>query len=409
MRRKERANGTTLLVAVATVMLCAAAGWADLLDNGGFESTPDGTTLSSDGTSNVSSNTLFSGWRFFAVNGANASATVRAGAGVGGNHAMELYRGVNAAGASGADTALDRDDSTLRIPTGGQPRIYKFTLQGKDGPAGGTPTLKIGSQFFTPGGSYVPALSKTVNWNPGSDWETYGLTGRTDSTIGLMSTRIDMGGSGADVRSGLVDNVAIEDATFGVNRLINGGFEGSTSRVLAWRTYNLGGSAAASATLSSDARTDSKAALFSVTNVTGATDIGFDFDANRVATLPGEMVRLSFAAKKVSGGDIQLAVEIPGYDFTSPSAIYQGPQLPGGRLYVTPGTDGYDYYSVDFPLGDNVFFAKATFSIRDATGSFQTGSYLIDDVAIVGVPEPASLLLAAAGVLPLVRRRSRRA
>lgn len=336
-----------------------AHGQANLLENGDFEADPEGTTLTVAGSGD---NSTISGWRVFAVNGATGSATVTAAAGQTGM-GLELAR----LDAPFSDSALDKDDSAVWETIPAQARIYQLTLDARDGGVhGATSRLFVELQF--PG-----AQGRGANYDPSAQFETFGLTARS-GTQGLLSTRLNLPSEGNN--SVHLDNVRVVDATVGVNRIVNGGFENSDSRLLNWRPF--GSSSFGSTTLSSDAHTGDSAALLSVTTEP-TSDIGLDMDSLRIATIPGETLTLSFAAKTADAGNIfsRLKVSMAGFN--------AGGGWTGDFFQeaVAPPTESYETFSFEFEVPADTSFLNVAFRSVDAFSEANTtGAYLIDDVSV---------------------------
>jgi len=354
------------LVAVVVWMASGALVIAqpNILTNGDFEADSEGAV---GGGTNVIDTTSITGWRVFGVGDATGTATVTSAAGKSGN-GIELVRtGVTGAG---ADAAFDKDDPLLREVILAEERIYKLTVDARDGgPFGGTPALGLGIQFAD------LTFNRVSGFDPGADFETFGLTARSD-TGGQVSVRFDLAG-GAD-RSVHLDNASLVDVTTGVDRMINGGFENSATNLLNWRFFDL--SVAGTASLSSDANSGNQAALLDV-QLDPFGDIGLDIDPFRIATLAGEELTLSVASKNVfTVADTRLRVSVAGFDA---GGVHVGDFF---TELLNPSTGAYEDYAFDFTVPADAYFINVGFRVWDnVSNTWSTGSYLIDDVSVMRV------------------------
>jgi hypothetical protein len=334
----------------------------NILTNGDFEADPEGTM---GGGTNVIDTSSITGWRIFAVGDATGTATVTSAAGKTGK-GISLVRGAPA----GADSAFDKDDPALREPIPAEERVYKLTVDVRDGAQfGGTPAVTAEIQFVD------PSFNRGAAVDPGAQFETFGLSAVSELG-GSVSARFGVGG---EERSVHLDNATLVDATTGVNRMINGGFENSASNLINWRFFDtLGG--AGTATRSSDARTGAAAALLDVTQDPIGGDIGLDVDPFRVAVISGEDLTLSFAAKAVTlpTADTRLLTRVAGFDATG---AFTGEIV---QELVNPTTTAYGASELTFTVPDGVAAVNVSFRVWDELiSNLATGAYLIDDVSVV--------------------------
>jgi len=342
----------------------------NILFNGDFEIDPEGTTA---GGTDVIDSTTITGWRAFGVGGATGIATVTSAAGQSGK-GIELVR----TSPVGADSAFDKDDPSLRETILPEERIYKLTLDARDGSQfGGTNLAGALIQFANTG------FNRATSFNPGANFETFGVATKSD-TGGQVSVRLDLGGT---VDSSVqFDNVTLVDATTGVNRMINGSFENSTTSLRNWRFFDQTlPNGAGSATLSGDANSGASAVLLDVSN-TPFGDIGLDTEPERIPTIAGEDLRLSFSAKNVSApsADTRLRVSMAGHDASGALVTDFFAEL------VDPGTGAYGDFLFDFTVPANVSFINLGFRVWDEiTNQLSTGSYLIDDISVLRLADDA--------------------
>jgi len=370
---KSRMSWALLLATGCLTTGRIAVAQQNILVNGDFEADADGTM---GGGTDVIDVTSITGWRIFAVGGATGSATVTSAAGRSGK-GIELVR----ADPPGADSAFDKDDPALREAIPPEERIYKLTVDARDGGAFSvSPGLTAELQFVN------SAVNRGAAYDPGAAFETFGLTARSDAG-GSISARFSVPPGGD--HSVHLDNATLIDATSGVNRMINGGFENSTTSLINWRFFDTTGVSGA-ATLSNDAHSGAAAARLSVTVDPAGGDIGLDVDPFRVATIGGEQLNLSFAAKNVESPspETRLKIGVAGFDATG---AYTGEIL--GEL-VSPTAAAYESYSFMFDVPADVAAINVGFRVFDQTLNVNTpGTYLIDDVSVLRAAEtdPADL------------------
>lgn len=367
--------------AVAAFVVSAAS--ANFLTNGGFETDPAGTEVT--GSDYIINNSI-TGYRTFAVGGAEATYTVSTAAARSGNVGLEISRGM-----PGADSALDKEGLWDAVPA--QQRIYKYTMDARDaGPFGGTPLLRFSAQ--------VPGNGDLRNYfhDPFAVWEKTGFTVRTDGS-GQLGVRVSLTGGN---QSAHIDNLTAIDVT-NADRMINGGFENSNVRPLDWRFVNINGGAG-SATISNDAFEGNNALLLERTNTDGIVQFDVDDPQLRVAALPFETLNINFASKQVAVAGDDTASLLLSVAMFDAAGNFLGNVLSNP---FNPVEGAYTNYSVPITLNHpNVAFMTTVFNIRDVgnPGLPAIGSYLIDGVSVV--PEPASLvLMTLCGAFLAMRRR----
>ncbi len=355
-------NKLFLVVVTWIVSGAVAIAQPNILLNGDFEADPEGTV---GGGTDVVDATSITGWRAFGVGGVTGMATVTSAAGESGK-GIELVR----TGPAGGDAAFDKDNPSLHEPIPTEERIYKLSVDARDGSQfGGTPALGLGIQFDN------VAFNRGAGVDPGSDFETFGLTAKSDAG-GRVSVRFDV--AGVSDRSVHLDNASLVDATVGVNRLSNGGFENSDTGLPNWRFFDVV-APTGSATLSTDANSGNNAVLLDVT-LDPLADIGLDLEPVRVATIAGEELTLSLSSKQISSAsaDTRLRTSIAGFDATGAHVSDFLVEL------LNPGTSAYEDFSFDITVPDDVDFINVGFRVWDELLGFASiGSYLIDDVSVL--------------------------
>ena len=369
--------------AVAMLAVLMSSANANLLTNGDFEADVAGTQVT--GSDYIIANGI-TGFRTFAVGGAEASFTVSAAAARSGNTGLEITRGV-----FGADSAMDKEGLWDAAPTA--PRIIKYTLDARDaGQYGGTTLLRFSAQ--------VPGNGDYLNHfhDPLAVWEKTGFTVRTDGS-GQIGVRLNLNSAN---ESAYLDNLVAVDVTDS-DRMVNGGFENSDVRAIDWRFVAISGGTG-SATISNDAFSGNNALLLERTNTEGIVQFDVDDPQTRIAALPFETLNINFAAKQVSiAGDDAASLMLSVGMFNAAGAFL-------GNVYsdvVNPIEDDYSTYSIPITLNHpDVAYITTAFNIRDVGGIGlpAIGSYLIDSVSVV--PEPASLVMFSLwGAVLLLRRR----
>lgn len=378
-------RSTMALACIVVLTLMAGSVWAqpNLLPNGNFEADAEGTVTPAGDF--ISPGSVVSGWRVFSVAGAGGQMTVTSAAGRSGQ-GLQIVRNNN-----GGDSAIDLDDPGVQIAIPAEQRIYKYTVDARDGGPFGTPQLALGVQFQN------GAFNRGVGFDPAANWQTFGLTAKSDGNP-RMSVRMDLGPAAS--RSAHLDNAKLVDATLLVNRMVNGGFENSSNGLPNWRFFSVGGTAGSIA-LSSDAVEGTNAALLTVTADTGTPDrdIGLDIDPFRTSVLGGEELAISFAAKKALAGDTRVRLEVAGFNA---AGVYTGSL---SSTMWNPGMSAYESFLVNATVPADVAFVNVAFRVMDPTGLRSPGAYLLDGVSVMGVPEPGCLALALLGGLALVHRR----
>ncbi len=378
---RHAGRGVLFVVAVASgaVLAAGATLHANILANGDFEADPDGTTVVAQDA--VIKNAI-TAWRVFGVGGAKGTAKVTGAAASSGAKGIELSYDIQ-----GLDSAIDKDEADLGAPISGN-RVYRLLVDARDGgPYGGTPHFAAGLQIHQAGTNNFLG-GRGFGFDPGAAFETVGTTMKAPATAGWLSSRFDVGGVAG--RSVHLDNARVVDVTT-ADRMINGGFENSASRLLGWRFFAVAG-AAGTATLSPDANSGQSAVLLQRTGMAGDSGLdtwGGDID---IAAIGGETVNLSFAAKRVSGtGRIGWNISMFDANHTYLATAAMGDALPGTAAYSL-------FSSGNVTLLPGAAYISVGFRVFDAPSAF-----LIDDVKLV--PEPTMGLLLLAGVPAVVRRR----
>jgi hypothetical protein len=129
------------MVVVVVFFFAHPSSAQNLVTNGSFELDSAGTPIPNNGGADSRS-----GWRFFAVGGADGSATISNAAATDGAVGVELSRVSTGAG----DSALDKDTPNAREIIPKSQRVYQVLVDAKDGGAnGGTPSLALSAQFQT--------------------------------------------------------------------------------------------------------------------------------------------------------------------------------------------------------------------------------------------------------------------
>ena len=351
----------SVVMGLSLTLLCGGVFAQNLLTNGSFELDPNGTPYPNNGGADSRS-----GWRFFAVAGADGSATVSSAAATDGSVGIELVRFSTGLG----DSALDKDTVAAREIIPKSMRTYKFLVDVKDGGFfGGSPIFAIGAQFAD--GSF----NRGKAFDPSAAFETIGISVLSDNQ-GAMSTRMDVPDGSHSV---LLDNVRAFDTTDSGNRVVNPGFENSASRILTWRTYSLN-PGEMEFTLDADAHSGSRAVKIERTFASSGADndAAMDLWDDPVAVVPGEIIQLSFWAKKVSGDEfMRVFPKVVQFD-----AAYQVVRQ-DYWFYDEPVEDAYRYFDHTVGMTADTRYVSVSFMVGNTSGADRhVGAYLVDDISV---------------------------
>ncbi|MGB9626958.1 MAG: hypothetical protein ACPMAQ_19055, partial [Phycisphaerae bacterium] len=260
--------------------------------------------------------------------------------------------------------------------------VYRVLVDVRDGGIyGGSPGFDVGLQLFD--GSRTFQRGKGYGMDPGAAFETTGITIGAASDSAYLGVRFDVGN---DVnRSVFLDNARVHDVTE-IDRMVNGGFENSGTRLLNWRFFDT--TAGNSASLSSDAHSGANAALLVRNTTDGDTGLDLDRTDLHVAALGGENLNIACYAKKVAGDDdTRLAISVPFFD---QNHVFLGTQA-GKR--VAPGS-AYEQVFLSVTVPAEARYLAVAFRVVNSGGAPYVGSYLIDDVVVTrqGIPREGNIL-----------------
>jgi hypothetical protein len=327
------------------------AAQTNLLSNGSFEVSPDGTVLPDSSTSRD--------WRMVAgVVGGVATATVRTAAASAGAVGMEI------AHTSGASW-FDRWDTYA--PCQNRPGVYMALVDAKNGGIyGSQDNFLLDMVVHNNNATYPEFVTSCV---PGANFETFGMLAPVTSIADGIDLRLTP--SATANQSFFADNAKVYDVTLS-NRTLNPGFENSSSRLINWRTFGTAGEF--NATLSNDAHNGSKA--LQIERISGTGDAAVDQFADRVPLIPGERMEFSFYAKKLSGdAATRLCVFVAEYDS---AGTFTGNQT--NRWFNVTGS--YGHYTGQLTVGATTASGCIAFRVGDdASGVNHVGAYAIDDVS----------------------------
>jgi len=153
----------------------------------------------------------------------------------------------------------------------------------------------------------------------------------------------------------------------------NGDFEDNFTD---WRYYAVGG-ASTTFTIVNDAYTGSNAASMETTAFAGG-DTALDRDTNRIPVSKGDVVNLSFAAKKISTGSTRIMISVSEFSSTGSFLGLED------NYYSEPVNGSYTEYSfVKFIYNSTTAYINIAFRIVDEFGLTTVGHYYIDTVSIV--------------------------
>lgn len=325
-------------------------------------------------------------WRAFAVSPGTGEIEVQPLAanelypGSPATHAVRWKIGVGPGGGPGGDSALDKWGSLAEpiLPN----HVYRLLVDVRDGGTyGGSPAFVAALQLFD--GSQTYQRGQGYSMDPGAAFETTGITIGSASDSGYLGVRFDVGG---DVnRSVFLDNARVHDVTE-IDRMVNGGFENSATRLLNWRFFDT--TAGNSASLSSEAHSGANAALLVRNTTDGDTGLDLDSAALHVAALGGESLNVACYAKKVSGDDsTRLGITVAYFD---QSHVFLGTQT--GKL-TAPGS-AYEQVYLSVTVPEAARYISVAFRVASSGGGPYVGSYLIDDVVVTrqAIPREGNIL-----------------
>ncbi|MFI4912143.1 MAG: hypothetical protein ACIAQZ_10805 [Sedimentisphaeraceae bacterium JB056] len=146
-----------------------------------------------------------------------------------------------------------------------------------------------------------------------------------------------------------------------------------------WRTFAVGGSEAVFS-ISADAFSGTKAASLNVTDASSG-DHGLDRDTAKLAVSYQDILKVSFAAKKISTGDTRLQLTVAEYDASGNYLSSYSDEL------FNPVTTGYDKFELKCSIKNSqTTQVNIGFRVTDSSGVKTTGNYLIDDVVAIANP-----------------------
>jgi len=367
MKRNLVMLGVVAVMATTALLGTASVSFAqNLLTNGDLETWSNGIPNS---------------WRWYAVAGADASIT------------QTTAPGTYTSGSSGAlltwnsspgDSSLDTwDNKNIVLPN----HVYKLLVDARYG--SGANAFNTTLQVCDSAGNFLRQVRETEGAYMNNNFQTFAseVTMAADNTERQLSTRLDS----LIGASNYVDNVRLLDVTNSGNRMLNGDFENSSTQLLNWRSFAVGGSAS-SVSISHDAKTGSNAALFSVTAVGG--DAGLDDWFDPVGAIGGETLSVSFSAKNVGEAGKSIMYQLLQFNAA-------GTPFAPMNFTATPGANGYSTFSQTYTMDPTAVSAYIGFRIVDGNGAFSTGSFLIDNVYMGAVPEPGSLVGLSFGLMSL--------
>jgi len=226
-----------------------------------------------------------------------------------------------------------------------------------------------------------------------ANWETYQRAiYNPDQVRFYHSTRINDGGNG----SMEFDSYELIDVTDS-DRMINGGFENSSSRTLDWSTAG---------TLTSTVVTDSAEGNNAILLSRTTDSWGVLHKDNSMMPWLGatdDEVHLSFSVKDdiTIATDEYLRIGIAAFDS---AGAWSGWDM---TLIKAAGSGSYaDYYEILGGVPTNAAYMTVNIRVSDQFGNDIAGDILVDDIQLANIPEPTTmLLLGMGGLLSLIKKK----
>ena len=391
---------TTLAAGALAAVPLTAAAQTNLLSNPGFEQDTIGETASTPPDAILEGEPA-NDWRFFGVGGVDTSATI-VGTASEGSNAVQLVRNT-----PGGDSGFDRGGFFVGVQPGS---VLVTRADLRDGTVnGGTNSASLDIFTISSTNSADQNTQRILVDPSATAYEEFSTSSVTRGGQDSAGTSFR---TNAAPSSLLIDNVRLFDATFGGNRVANPGAENSDTRVIQFGVNPVAGN---SVTLdTSDPRSGDNAFLFTnSTTPVGDSVAGLSRGSvdSRVAVLGSEEIEVGFSVKKVSGGD-NIALQLLTAEFNEFGQFVGRTLLRDSSGIVIVNASpmvGDDYQDILLEGLTNATASRIDLEFRiidlNNNGAQAAGSFLIDDIFVRGIPEPASLVLLGVGALALTGRR----
>jgi len=337
--------------------------------NGSFEDGALGS-VGAPGTFGIDS-TSVPGWRIFAVEGASGrfsvSSTTPASQG---KNVLIVERAAGGAGDTAADTAVP-----VEVESG---RVYKVLADVKAiqaPPEGGETWATVSARLFG-AQSY---RERSFVFQPTPAYETAGAAIFAEPGFSLLTARLDTAGKSGQAG---FDNVRYEDVTTEGDRMINGGFENSTTRLIGWRYGSADGGEGSAALIQGEGVGGSGACLFSRSNSVGDVVLDLGESSQRVPVRPEESLALDFDAKRSGENDAcKLRISVMEYDSN-------GEHLLDTSFLFDPERDGFSHFHEEYtPVAGAAFFDLSFRIFEPNCGAQAVGSFYLDNISVKGIPK----------------------
>lgn len=351
------------------LILSPARGGETFFSNGSFEE-GDPVSIGEPGSFGIDLGSV-PGWRVFAVDGALGKFTVSStDAGSQGKNVLIVERSGETGGDSGADTSVPVD-----VESG---RVYKVLADVKSGqasPGDGKSSATVSARLF--GAQPSSYHERTFVFQPTPAYETAGAAIYADEGFNHLSSRLDTAGKPGQA---VFDNVRHEDVTTEKNRLINGGFENSTTRLIGW-AYGSAEGGEGTASLAKGAGVGgTNACLFSRDNAVGDLIFGLSEPSQRVPVCPGESLSLDLDAKMAGENDAcKLRISVIEYDSA-------GEQLHDTSFLFDAERESFSHFQAEYTPVAGTAFLDMAFRIVTPDATAQTvGGFYLDNVSVKGM------------------------
>jgi hypothetical protein len=354
---------------VVGLIMSTVRGEERLFPNGSFEES-EAVSIGEPGSFGIDLGSV-PGWRIFAVDGALGKFTVSSMVPTsGGKNVLIVERSGGDSGDTGADTSVPVDIES--------DRVYKVLADVKSVPTssgGGSSWALVGARIF----AMQPSLyhASPFVFQPTPAYETTGAAIYAEEGFNHLTTRLDTAGKSGQA---VFDNIRYEDVTTDGNRLINGGFENSTTRLIGWAHGNADGGEGSASLVKRAGVGGTSACLFVRDNAAGDVVFGLSDPSQRVPVRPGESLALDFDAKRAGENDAcKLRISVIEYGGT-------GEQLHDTSFLFDAERDGFSNFHAEYTPAAGATSLDLAFRIVTPDAMRQSiGGFYIDNVSVKGM------------------------